>query len=84
MSAAPATSTNAPEARKSLRAAQAFFDRVLGSEECMGDFGNAEAAKCFEDQGDLGFGGKLGMTTGKHHAKLIVANLLVKRGRFAG
>src|ERR1019366_6285793 len=64
------------------RPAQSFFDRILSGQEGVGDFGDAETAKGFKDESNLGFGGKLRMAAGKHHAELVVLNLPRKGWRF--
>ena len=60
------------------RPAQSFFDGILAGQEDVRDFRNAEAAKRLKDEGHLGFARKLRITARKHHAELVVSNLLTR------
>src|SRR3989442_11174862 len=66
------------------RPAEPLFDGLLAGQEGVGDLGNAETAKRLENQRHLDFGRELRMTAGKHHAQLVVADLLLEGGRVPG
>ena len=59
------------------RPAQTFFDGVLARQEGVGDLGHAETAQGLQDERHLGFGGELRRTAGKHHAQLVVLDLVL-------